>query len=167
MGDSMRRMTSVTALVVAAVFTSSARNADAQALGYGVAGLGGVQGFFGSLATGHVAGGGELLAKGRGGVTGEVGLLGSGSGALHTLSFGGVWRVVPLSTERRYAPYVTSGFGMLGDGDVIFGAWTVGGGVDVWARERLGVRVDLRDRIRTDSRGSVHYWTVGAGVVFR
>jgi hypothetical protein len=75
--------------------------------------------------------------------------------------------VVPLSTERRYAPYVTSGFGALGDGDVIFGAWTVGGGVDVWARERVGIRVDLRDRIRTDSRGSVHYWTIGAGVVFR
>jgi hypothetical protein len=167
MGETMNRTKWIAAMAFVALLTAGARTADAQVLGYGVAGLGGVQGFYGSLATGHLAGGGELLAKGRGGVTGEIGLLGTGSGALHTLSFGGVWRVVPVSTARRFAPYVTSGVGILGDGDVIFAAWTVGGGVDVWARERVGVRLDLRDRIRTDSRGTVHYWTASAGVVFR
>jgi hypothetical protein len=161
------RRTTWAAICAAVLVIVGARCANAQVLGYGVAGLSGVQGFFGSLAGGHVAGGGELLAKGRGGVAGEVGLLGNRSSALHTLSFGGVWRVVPLSYERRYAPYVTSGFGILGDGDVIFAAWIVGGGVDIWPRERVGLRLDVRDRIRSDSRGSVHYWTVGAGVVFR
>jgi hypothetical protein len=164
----MTRMILVSTLVFAGLLTAGARHAEAQQLlGYGVAGFGGVHGFYGSLATGQVAGGAELLAKGRGGVTGEIGLLGNGSGALHTLSFGGVWRVVPLSAQRRYTPYLTSGFGMLGDGGEIAGAWTVGGGLDVWARERVGIRLDVRDRIRTDSRGSVHFWTVGAGVVFR
>jgi hypothetical protein len=167
MGEIVNWTKRVTAMAFVVVSAASASSAHAQALGYGVAGLGGVKGFYGSLAAGHLAGGGELLAKGRGGVTGEVGLLGTGSSALGTLSFGGVWRVVPLSPERRYAPYVTSGFGILGASDVVFGAWTVGGGVDVWARPRLGVRFDARDRIRSDFRGTVHYWTVGAGVVFR
>ena len=161
------RRTIWAAISAAVLVIVGARCAHAQALGFGVAGLGGVQGFYGSLAGGHVAGGGELLAKGRGGVAGDIGLLGNGSSALHTLSFGGVWRVVPLSTARRYAPYLTSGIGMLGDGDVVFGAWTVGGGVDIWARDRVGVRLDVRDRFRSDFRGTVHYWTIGAGVVFR
>src|SRR5687768_16036387 len=124
MGDSMRRMT-CSALVVAASLTAGASSVDAQALGYGVAGFGGVKGFYGSLATGHAAGGGELLVNQRGGLAADAGLFGSGSGALTTLSFGGVWRVVPLSPQRRYAPYVTSGFGILRESDVVFGAWTV------------------------------------------
>jgi hypothetical protein len=167
MGDVMKWTRLAAALVVAASVTLGARSACAQAVGYGVAGLGGVKGFYGSLAAGHVAGGGELLIKERAGITADAGLFGNGSSVLGTLSFGGVWRVVPLSAERRYAPYVTSGFGILGESDVVFGAWTVGGGVDIWARPRVGVRLDVRDRIRSDSRGAVHYWTVGGGVVFR
>jgi hypothetical protein len=167
MGDGMNWTRWSVALAFVALLTADVRIADAQALGYGVAGIGGVQGFYGSFTTGQFAGGGELLAKGRAGVTGSVGMSGNGSGALTTISFGGVWHPVPMSTWRRYSPYVTSGISLLGDRDVAFPTWNVGGGVDTWTRERIGVRLDVRDHLRSDFRGVVHYWTVGAGVVFR
>jgi hypothetical protein len=158
-------------MAFAALLTAGARTADAQALGYGVAGLGvRTGGFLGSIGGGHVAGGGELLSKGRAGIAGEVGLLGNSSSVLTTVSVGGVWHVVPMSTKHRPAPYLTSGFSVLANHDGGFATWNIGGGVDVWTGERMGIRLDVRDHLRPLRRhfgGTAHYWTVGAGVVFR
>lgn len=91
----------------------AAAPAEAQVLGYGVAGPAGLSGFFRtSAANGHVAGGIEALAGGRVGGQGEFGAFG-------------------------------------------------------WLRPRVGLRIDFRDHVRPDSRGTVQYWTFRAGVSFR
>lgn len=41
------------------------------------------------------------------------------------------------------------------------------GGAELLLRNRVGVRVELRDHIRLDDRGNVHYWSIRAGVIVR
>ena len=48
-----------------------------------------------------------------------------------------------------------------------FDAWDIGGGIDYWTKDRLGVRVEFRDHVRSDRRGDVHYWALRAGIAFR
>jgi hypothetical protein len=150
-------------LLASCLVLAGVRGADAQLLGYGVGGLAGVSGFFGSLAAGHVAGGGEALVRGRAGVGGALGLIGN----LAVGSVNGVFHVVPSRVEHRVSPFVTSGWTRMGNRDRSFDAWNIGGGVDVWSRERVGLRVEFSDHLRPDSRGAVHYWTIRGGVVFR
>jgi hypothetical protein len=154
------------ALLVAGLLGAVTGRADAQGLGYAVGGLAGVSGFFGSLATVHAAGGGELLIADRAGVGGAVGFMGTGS-FLGMLSVNGVLHLVPSRPGHTASPFVTGGRSAFGESDIIFGTWDLGAGVDLWPRDRVGVRLEFRDHIRTDSRGNVQYWTIRAGVVFR
>ena len=139
-------------------------DAAAQALGYAVAGPAGVSGFFDSPAASiHAAGGGEALASGLVGVGAEVGALANSSNVLLVASANGVVHlpVNPLS------PFVTAGYTRIASGEGGFHAWNFGAGADYWAGSRVGLRVEFRDHLRPDSRGTVHYLTVRAGVVFR
>jgi hypothetical protein len=43
----------------------------------------------------------------------------------------------------------------------------VGVGVDFWVRERRAWRFEIRDHVRPDVRGKVHYWTLRVGMAFR
>lgn len=140
--------------------------AEAQGLGYGVAGPAGVSGFFTSTRTLHAAGGGEVLAANRVGVGGELGVLGTTS-ILLTGSLNGVAHLVPNRREHRVSPFVTAGWTRMGSGEGSFDAWNAGGGVDLWTTERAGIRLEFRDHVRPDSRGTVHYWTVRGGIAFR
>ena len=138
--------------------------ARAQALGSVVAGPAGVSGFFGSSSTSlHAAGGGEFLMKGLLGAGGEAGLLANSSNVLWVVSGNGI---VHLGAAR-VSPFVTGGYTRMGGGEGGFNAWNAGAGVDFWAASRLGLRLDFRDHIRPDNRGTVHYWTVRGGMVFR
>jgi hypothetical protein len=163
--DSMRFP--IPALVLLpAVALSAGRTTEAQGLGYGIAGPAGFSGFFGSSASGvHVAGGGEALVGGRAGIGGEFGVLANSSSALWVFSVNGVLHF--STAQRRLSPFVTGGYTRMGNADGSFGAWNVGAGVDIWAKDRVGLRVDFRDHVRPDDRGAVQYWTVRAGVVFR
>jgi len=156
-------------LLVSMLIVSSIRAVDAQGLGYGIAGPAGVSGFFrSSLSAVHVAGGGEALVDGRSGVGGECGVLAGSGSALLAVSVNGVHHVVRART-RGLSPFITGGYTFMGAGygEGSFSAWNLGAGVDVWAKDRVGVRIDFRDHVRPDSRGTVQYWTVRAGVVFR
>ena len=93
-------------------------------------------------------------------------LAGSGS-ALLVVSANGVLHFSTSQSARRPSPFVTGGYTHMGSGEGSFGAWNVGAGIDLWAKERVGVRVDFRDHVRPDSRGAVQYWTIRAGIVFR
>jgi hypothetical protein len=149
------------ALAGLAVVPGAAR---AQGLGYVVAGPAGVSGFFGSSSSSlHAAGGGEALLKGLVGIGGEAGLLADSSNVLWVVSANGV---VHLGAAR-VSPFVTGGYTRMGGGEGGFNAWNAGAGVDWWARSRLGLRLDFRDHVRSDFRGTVHYWTVRGGIVFR
>lgn len=142
--------------------------AHAQFLGYGLAGPAGFSGFFGSSASGvHVAGGAEALIRERAGVGGEFGVLANSSSALLVFSANGVLHPTGKAASRRNSPFVSGGYTRMGSGEGSFGAWNVGGGLDLWWRERLGFRVEFRDHVRPDRRGTVQYWTIRAGVVFR
>ena len=150
--------------VALAFVMASATAAHAQALGYVIAGPAGVSGFFRSPGTSmHAAGGGEALLNGVLGVGGEAGLLANSSSVLWVLSANGVAHV----GAARMSPFVTGGYTRMGGGEGGFNAWNAGAGLDFWARSRLGLRFEFRDHIRPDSRGTVHYWTVRGGLLFR
>ena len=67
----------------------------------------------------------------------------------------------------RLSPYVSGGYTRMSSGEGAFDGWNVGAGTDVWLRSRVGMRVEVRDHVRPDSRGAVHYWAIRAGVAFR
>lgn len=143
------------------------REAPAQGLAYGIAGPAGVSGFFGSPGTAlHAAGGGEALAAGRVGGAAELGILANASSALLVFSANGV---VHLRDARRsrHSPFVSGGYTRMSSGEGSFDAWNVGVGIDIWSREHLGLRVEFRDHVRPDSRGTVQYWTIRDGVAVR
>jgi hypothetical protein len=144
--------------------------AHAQGLGYAIAGPAGVTGFFATSASElHAAGGGELRAASRVGAGGEFGIFGS-SGALLVLSFNGTVYLGSRPAANTMVPYISSGYSRFGvdrGGDESFAAWNIAGGLDYWARRRAGLRVELRDHLRLDTRGTAQYWALRAGIVFR
>jgi hypothetical protein len=157
------------ALAVAAIPELAHAQSSVRGLGYGIGGPAGYSGFFGSNVDSfwHVAGGGEVLARGRAGAAGEFGLLLGASGAVMVTSVNGVVHLAPHHRDRPFSPFVSSGYTRMWDGEVAFDAWNVGGGLDIWTRSGPGVRLDIRDHLRPDSRGAVHYWSLRAGIAFR
>jgi hypothetical protein len=139
--------------------------AYAQRLGYGIGGPAGRSGFVGSGTTLHPAGGGELLFGGRVGAGGEVGLF----DRLVVVSVNGTVHLADARTSERFVPFVTGGYTRLGvgDGEGSFNAWNLAAGGDYWFGRRRGLRVEFRDHVRPDRRGTVHYWSARAGIVFR
>ena len=150
--------------LVWAIAVAGVRTTRAEGLGYAIVGPAGYSGFFGSSASSvHAAGGGEALVDGRAGVGGEFGVFNS----LSVFSVNGVLHVSPSPPNRGLSPFVTGGYTHMGNGEGAFDAWNVAAGMDLWTKNRLGVRVEFRDHVRPDSRGAVQYWAIRAGVVFR
>jgi hypothetical protein len=146
--------------------------AQVTGLGYGIAGPAGYSGFFGSSSMNvHAAGGGEVLAGGRVGASGEFGILVGPSSGLFVTSANGVFHFAPSSgvrgPDQRVSPFVSGGYTRLSSGEGSVNGFNAGAGADIWVKPHLGVRAEVRDHIRPDSRGGVHYWAVRVGVVFR
>src|SRR5262245_41316581 len=98
-------------VLLALVLCAAARAADAQALGYGVAGPAGYSGFFSSGAgLVHAAGGVEVLAGGRLGAGGEFGVLAGSGGGLFVSSVNGVYHGYRISDDQKVQPYLTGGY---------------------------------------------------------
>jgi hypothetical protein len=141
--------------------------AYSQGLGYAIAGPAVRTGFFGSAANAfHFGGGGEFLLKQRLGLGGELGMLGR-TNVLMVLSLNGTYHFLRNPRARDFAPFLTSGYTRMGSGEGSFSAWNIGAGADYWASDRLGVRLEVRDHVRPDSRGTVQYWSIRGGIVFR
>jgi len=155
-------------LALVLVAPGSARAQSVQGLGYGVGGIAGYSGFFGSRAgsAAHVAGGGELLVDGRAGAAGEFGFL-LGTDALSITSVNGVFHAVPVRRDEPFSPFVTAGYTHMSSGEGAFDAWNIGGGADVWTSAHRALRLEFRDHVRPDVRGTVHYWSLRAGIAFR
>jgi hypothetical protein len=172
--EAVTRLKSVSTMAVLAGALALAAPAAAQVtgLGYGIAGPAGYSGFFGSSGLNvHAAGGGEALAGGRVGAGGEFGLLAGPGGGLFVTSLNGVFHFAPSSGARgpdqRVSPFVSGGYTRMFSGEGSFNGFNAGAGADIWLKPRLGIRAEVRDHIRPDSRGGVHYWAVRVGVVFR
>jgi hypothetical protein len=162
------RVSLLSAVFALAVTLAAASGAQAQGLGYGIGGMAGYTGWFGSSSMlGHVAGGGELLVGGVAGGGAEFGLLGGSGGVLVVTSANAVVHVVPSRRDQPVSPFLTGGFTHMSSGEGAFDGWNVGAGADVWTRDRVGLRLEFRDHVRPDSRGAVQYWSIRAGIAFR
>jgi hypothetical protein len=142
--------------------TLFATHAAAQGLAYAE---GGVAGFAASGSHSfHVAGGGEAVAADRIGLGGEIGFF----GRLITVSGNATFHLTPLSSQKAGA-FVTGGYTRfgVGDGEGSFNTWNVGAGAHLWFSDHAGLRLELRDHVRPDSRGTRQYWSARAGVVVR
>lgn len=151
-------------LLITTFITLLAGTANAQVIGYGVAGPAGTMGFVNTRSiTFNVAGGGEVFLGKYFAVGGEGGFF----DRLITASVNGTVHVV--DDNDRMAPFITAGYSKVGisDGEGSFDAWNIGAGADAWLGDRAGIRFELRDHIRPDHRGTTHYWAFRVGVVFR
>lgn len=116
----------------------------------------------------HIGGGGEgLVYKGLG-VGGEIGYLGSADGlrdSIGILSTDISYRFTKATKSRKFAPFVTSGYSMLFR-DSALNAVNIGGGANWWFKDRIGLRLELRDQIALRFE-PVHFFGVRIGLAFR
>jgi hypothetical protein len=138
----------------------SVPRAVAQPLAYGIAGPAGVSGFFRASRSWHAAGGAEFVIPAGVGFGGEFGFMQS----LAVLSLNAS---LHFPSRSMLSPYVTAGYTRMGSGEGSFDAWNAGAGADYWFGARAGLRMEFRDHIRPDARGTVQYWTVRAGIAVR
>ena len=130
---------------------------------YVIAGPAGVSGWLNLRNSVHVAGGGEF-GLGPIGLGGELGYwsrglgMGSVNASVSPVKRGFTQKVIPFFTGGY-----TAGFNF----ETSFNAWNVGAGMNYWARDHVGFRAEFRDHIRPDSRGTLHYWSLRAGIGFR
>lgn len=147
----------------ASAFLISSTNLYAQGLVYGIAGPAGATGFVNTRTlTFHAAGGGEVFLGKYLSAGGEAGFF----DRLITVSANGT---IHAANEDRIVPFLTAGYTRLGvaDGEGGANAWNIGAGANSWLSKHAGLRFELRDHIRPDHRGSTHYWSLRAGIVFR
>jgi hypothetical protein len=105
------------------------------------------------------------LAASRVGLGAELGLF----SRLVVVSLNGTLHFGGTRSSRVLVPFVAGGYTQMGvgDGDGSFPAWNVAAGADYWLTRRYGVRAEFRDHIHPDDRGTVQYWSLRAGIVFR
>lgn len=118
--------------------------------------------------TGVQAGfGGEgLVYKGLG-VGGEVSYLKLGG---YTYGLGAVspnasYHFRGLTKDGKWVPFVTGGYSLYFRNGVAHGL-NFGGGVNYWFKERVGLRVEVRDQVLPFD-GTLHYVGFRAGISFR
>lgn len=155
-------------LGVLAVVMLLSRSAAAQTGGYGYA-FGGPAGVHCCGSTEgmlHVGGGGEVVVGETLGLGAELGYftpwrsLGDGIGLFSlngSVHFG--------SADRAVRPFATGGYTLIFREEHA-SLWNVGGGVNWWAKRRVGLRAEFRDHIYSPSKVH-HYFSAQIGVVFR
>lgn len=156
----------IAALLVVVLLGCTATEARAQAVGFVVAGPAGRSGFFGSAVDSlHVAGGADLVIRDRLGVGGDFGFF----SRLLTASATATWHIAGRRATDRALPFLFGGYSLMGigDGEGAFSTWVVGAGVDIDRGKRWAFRLEFRDHIRPDRRGTVQYWSVGGGLAVR
>jgi hypothetical protein len=164
-------MRTLLALLFVTFFVSAA---NAQVLGYGVAGPATTMGFVNhSRITFNAAGGVDVAIADRVGVGGELGffnrlIVGSANATLHLGNRESLSRR-SLGGGGKVSPFVTAGYSRfgIGDGEGGFSAFHAGAGAHVWLGDRAGLRLEIRDHLRPDDRGLTQYWSARVGIVLR
>jgi hypothetical protein len=130
--------------------------------GYGFFGIGGATA--GNSTIYQAGGGGEVLLYKGLGVGAEGGAIGtSGSGA-GTFSVNGAYHFLNSKSSQKLVPFVTSGYTFLAPSDET-NLFNFGGGVNYWAGEHVGLRVEVRDHVFPN--GNEHLFNVRVGITFR
>jgi hypothetical protein len=116
----------------------------------------------------HIGGGGEgLVYKGLG-VGGEIGYIGASrelSRGIGVLSPNVSYNFTKASRSGKFAPFVTGGYTLLVGSDALH-AVNLGGGVNWWFKDHLGLRLEFRDHVATQF-GSTHIFGFRIGLAFR
>lgn len=138
-------------------------------LGYGFFGVGAAAGEGDSTGIWHLGGGGEAIFADAIGLGAEIGYLNSfeaDSEGLGIFSVNGAYHFGGGSRSARVRPFVTGGY-TLAFRDGHANLFNVGGGVDVWLKPKVGLRVEFRDHIWTEENDTLQFLGVRVGVTFR
>lgn len=160
----MRKLTVIFALLFLLPAYAMAQSTETRrGWGYGFFGVGGATA--GNSTIFHAGGGGEaILYKGLG-VGAEAGAFGSFSGGDGGIfSVNGNYHFQNTGSPQKLVPFVTAGYTLLGPSDET-NLFNFGGGVNYWAKERVGLRVEFRDHVFPN--GSEHLFNVRVGITFR
>lgn len=155
-------------LVVAVLALSGSANAqaaaDRRAWAYVFAGGGFLSD--GGPAAFNAGGGGEFLVGSGLGLGGELGLLAhSASDGLGLASANVSYHFGGRDSARDLAPFLTGGGSAAFGNRTTAGGVNFGGGLQYWLRERLALRMEVRDFIF--SSDSPHTWIFRVGLAFR
>jgi hypothetical protein len=161
----MRKLTFVILLAVLLPLAAAAQYKERRGQGYVFVAPGMIDG---EVATLHVGGGGEgLFYKGLG-VGAEIGYLGIirqlGNG-VGVLSPNVSYHFTNATKSGKFAPFVTTGYSLLFR-DGVASAVNIGGGMNWWFKERVGLRVEFRDHALVTG-GAQHLFGVRIGLAFR
>jgi hypothetical protein len=161
----MRKLIFVILLAVMAPLAAAAQNKEYRGQGYVFIAPGS---FGGERTTLHVGGGGERLFHKILGVGAEVGYLGfiqnPGQG-FGVLSPNVYFHFMNATKSGKFEPFVTSGYSLLFR-DGAASAVNIGGGMNWWFKERVGLRVEIRDHA-VIAGGTPHFFGVRIGLAFR
>jgi hypothetical protein len=158
----------VAALAVGASMIAAPRQAESQVVGYGIFGPTVLSGGSEYLVSGTTAAGAEFLINGRVGVGVEAGFIGTPMSGWPVLSATGVLHLTSSRRgESRVSPFVAAGISTIDSGRPADRSWNVGGGVDIWLRDRVGLRIDYRDHFTPQAAFTPRYSMLRVGVSFR
>ena len=162
------------ALLIGVVLTMMTGLANAQAarehrgFGYGFGAPGASIGDGDATGTLHFGLGGERLVYKGLGAGGEVGYLGPMTEMSEGIGIGsanGSCHFRNATSSGKVEPFITGGYSLAFRNDVASG-FNVGGGVDYWFKEHIGLRVEVRDHYFPIFR-STNFFGVRIGITFR
>ena len=123
------------------------------------------------MATAHLGGGGEGFFTrhlGAGADVGYVAPFESFSDGTGTFSPNIVARFKPKTAENKVEPFVTGGYTLFFRSGTVSGA-NFGGGVNWWFKERVGLRLEVRDDVMIPGGdvATTHFVGFRVGFTFR
>ena len=147
---------------------SAQSSGERRGWGYGFLALGGTAGD-GSAFTFHYGGGGERLVYrgvGLGAELGNVTPIGEFGNNLGIFSANTSYNFGARDSSRKTIPFVTGGYSLkFRDDEDSGGGVNVGAGVQYWATNRVGLRLEFRDH--HFFKGVLNFYGVRLGVTFR
>jgi hypothetical protein len=162
-----RKLLAVMFVLVFIPSIASAQSSDERrGWGYGFIALGGTAGD-GSAFTFHYGGGGDRLIYRGVGLGAELGNVSPvGFGNLGIFSANASYNFGARDSSRKTIPFVTGGYSVkFRDDEDSGGGVNIGGGVQYWASNRVGLRVEFRDH--HFFKGVLNSYGVRLGITFR
>jgi hypothetical protein len=167
----MRRLTFalwVLALTPALAFAQNAESRRGQ--GYIFVAPGGTTTSGSTTGTLHLGGGGEAFVYKGLGIGAEIGYIApmqSFKSGLGLLSVNGSYHFNSSDKTKKVVPFISGGYSLLFRSGVANG-FNVGGGVNWWMRDRVGLRLEARDHIFPVRNGpKLQAWEFRIGLTFR
>ncbi len=157
----MKKIICLILLLGLGALPSLAQTSEKRAWGY-IVGGGGVASDTAGLT--QVAGGGEGLIYKAFGIGGEIGAISPVSNGGNSFGVASVNLSGHFNREQKLQPFVTGG-ASLGFRSGTAGGGNVGGGVQYWFKDHVGLRIEARDYIFSSDR--FNYFLMRVGISFR